>query len=384
MNIDNIKNITVIGAGDMGHGIAEVALLAGFPVALYDINDAAVEKGTQRIMESVEKLAEKGKVPAEAVGQIRSKLLKTTTDLAQAAESADLVIEAIPEVMKLKKEVFEKLDQVAPKHAIFASNTSTMSITEIASVTRRADQFCGLHFFNPAVLMKLVEVIRAAETSDDTINVGMALGKKLGKIPVLVRRDTPGFIANRVNQAPTVLIQAMLEQGEFEPEPLDAFMRTIGSPMGPCELADYVGIDIVVHVSNYFAETLHPDYGPAPHVVKMMNEGNLGKKTGRGYFDWSQGRPEIDLSKATRKFNPLLPIIVQVNEATKLVEQGVCSVADVDLAMINSTGNPVGPMSIGRQISKWDLADQLYGLAKRYKKEIFQPTQKVLDGGHKH
>lgn len=384
MNIDSIKNITVIGAGDMGHGIAEVALLAGFPVALYDINDAAVGKGAQRIMESVEKLAEKGKVPGEAVGQIRKSLLKTTTDLGQAAEKADLVVEAIPEVMKLKKETFEKLDKIAPKEAIFASNTSTMSITEIASVTERRERFCGLHFFNPAVLMKLVEVIRADETSDETIQTMLALGKKLGKIPVYVRRDTPGFIANRVNQAPTVLIQAMLEKGEFEPEALDAFMRSIGSPMGPCELADYVGIDIVVHVSNYFAEMLHSDYSAAPHVEKMMRDGNLGKKTGRGYFDWSSGRPEIDMSKATRRFNPLLPIIVQINEATKLVEQGVCSVADVDLALINSTGNPVGPMSVGRQISRWDLADQLSGLAKRYDKVIFEPTQKVLDGGHKH
>jgi enoyl-CoA hydratase/3-hydroxyacyl-CoA dehydrogenase len=384
MNIESIKNITVIGAGDMGHGIAEVALLAGYPVTLFDINDAAVGKGKERIMQSVEKLAEKGKVPAEAVAQIRKSLLKTTTDLGQAAEAADLVIEAIPEVMKLKKETFEKLDQIAPPDAIFASNTSTMSITEIASVTKRPAQFCGLHFFNPAVLMRLVEVIRAEKTSQETIDVALALGKKLRKVPVLVRRDTPGFIANRVNQAPTVLIQAMLEQGEFAPEELDAFVRSIGSPMGPCELADYVGIDIVVNVSNYFAEMLHPDYGPAPHVVKMMEEGNLGKKTGRGYFDWSSGRPEIDLSKATGKFNPLLPIIVQVNEATKLVEQGVCSVSDVDLAMVNSTGNPVGPMSIGRQISKWDLADQLSGLAKRYDKAIFQPTQKVLDGGHKH
>ncbi len=384
MKIDQIKNIAVIGAGDMGHGIAEVALLSGYSVRLYDITDEAVGKGQHRIFESVEKLAEKGKVPPEMVGRIRDEALETTTDLKHAASEADLVIEAVPEILDLKKKIFSQLDEYAPPEAVLASNTSTMSITQIAASTGREDQVLGLHFFNPAVLMRLVEVIRADKTSDETIGLGMDLGKRLGKVPVLVRKDTPGFIANRVNQAPGVLTQAMVERGEVEPEALDAFMRSIGSPMGPCELCDYVGIDVCVNVSRYFAETLHPDYGPPPHQIRMVEEGKLGKKSGQGYFDWSKGRPEIDLSKATRNFSPLLPIFVQINEATKLVEQGVCSVADVDLALINSTGNPIGPMSIGRQISHWDLTDQLERLAARYDKEVFRPTQKVREGGHKH
>ncbi len=384
MNIEQVKNITVIGAGDMGHGIAEVALLAGYAVTLYDINDAAVETGSGRILESVQKLAEKGKVPAEAPEHIKNNLLKTSTDLQQAASKADLVIEAAPEVMSLKKDIFSKLDQFAPKSALLASNTLTMSVTEIAQCTNRPSQVLGMHFFNPAVLMRLVEVIQADETSDDAIATGIALSKKFGKVPVHVRKDTPGFISNRVNQAPVVLVQEMVERGEVEPEGIDAFMRSIGSPMGPCELADFVGHDVMVNVCNYFAETLHPDYGPAPHLVKMVQEGNLGKKTGKGYFDWSQGRPEIDLKKATKKFSPLWLIFVQINEATKLVQQGVCSVNDVDLAMINSTGNPVGPMSVGRQISKWDLMDQLQTLASRYGKSIFEPTEKIKEGGYKH
>jgi enoyl-CoA hydratase/3-hydroxyacyl-CoA dehydrogenase len=384
MNIDQVKNITVVGAGDMGHGIAEVALLAGYPVTLYDINDAAVEKGSRRIIESVQKLAEKGKVPAEAPEQIKSKLLKTTTDLQEAASNADLVIEAAPEVLALKKDIFGKLDEYAPKSALLASNTSTMSVTQIAECTNRPSQVLGLHFFNPAVLMRLVEVIRADDTSDDAIAAGIAFSKKIGKVPVHVRKDTPGFISNRVNQAPVVLVQEMVERGDVTPEGIDAFMRSIGSPMGPCELADFVGHDVMVNVCNYFAETLHPDYGPAPHLVKMVEEGNLGKKTGKGYFDWSSGRPEIDLKKAAKNFSPLWMIFVQINEATKLVEQGVCSVEDIDLAMINSTGNPVGPMSVGRQISKWDLMDQLHYLASRFNKSIFEPTERIKQGGYKH
>ena len=195
----------------MGHGIAEVALLSGYSVRLYDITDEAVGKGQHRIFESVEKLAEKGKVPPEMVGRIRDEALETTTDLKHAASEADLVIEAVPEILDLKKKIFSRLDEYAPPEAVLASNTSTMSITQIAASTGREDQVLGLHFFNPAVLMRLVEVIRADKTSDETIGLGMDLGKRLGKVPVLVRKDTPGFIANRVNQAPGVLTQAMVE-----------------------------------------------------------------------------------------------------------------------------------------------------------------------------
>ncbi|MBX3437469.1 MAG: hypothetical protein KF861_08270 [Planctomycetaceae bacterium] len=384
MSLDRIKSVAVIGAGDMGHGIAEVALLAGYPVTLYDINTAAVEKGAGRIFASLEKLAEKGKVPPAAVEQVRTSLLATTTDLQAAARQADLVIEAVPEVLDLKRKIFAQLDEFAPPHALLASNTSTMSITEIGAATKRPDKVLGLHFFNPAVLMKLVEVIRSQNTSDDTIQTGYAFAQKIGKVPVLVRRDTPGFIANRVTAASTALFQTVIESGEIEPEALDAFLMKVGMPMGPCELTDFVGIDIMHNVCRYFADQLHEDYAPAPHIVRMVEEGRLGKKSGQGYYDWSQGRPQIDLSKATQRFHPLLPIFVQINEATKLVEDGVCSVADVDVAMINSTGNPMGPMSIGRQISRWDLTEQLEKLAARYKKSIFAPTQRVREGGHKH
>lgn len=384
MNIDQIKNIAVVGAGDMGHGIAEVALLAGYPVHLYDISEEAVGRGADRIYASAEKLAEKGKIPAQLVETIRTDSLKTTTDLQTAVQAADLVIEAAPEVLELKKSMFSQLDEFAPPHAILASNTSTMSISQIAESTTRPDQVLGMHFFNPAVLMKLVEVIRGDHTSDQTLEVGMQLGQKFGKIPVKVRRDTPGFIANRVNQAPAVLIQAMLEREEFTPMGIDAFMRSLGAPMGPCELLDYVGIDVAVNVGNYFAETLHADYGPTAHLKQLLAEGKLGKKSGQGYFDWSNGRPEIDLKQATRVFNPLTTIFVQINEATKLVEDGVCSVADVDVALINSTGNPMGPIKVGRQISRWDLRDQLEILASKYENTVFEPTQRLIDGGYKH
>jgi len=385
MNIDDIKTVAMIGAGDMGHGIAEVALLAGYNVNLYDIKDEFVDRGKERIFGSLDKLVEKKKVPAEHDKAIRSQLLKTTTDLAEAVGNADLVIEAIPELMDLKKKVFGEIDKAAPAHALLASNTSTMSITEIATATGRPEKVLGLHYFNPAVLMRLIEVIRAEKTSDETMQIGMDFTAKNKKMGVFVKKDAPGFIANRVNQAPGVLIGEILERGEIEPEPFDAFMRLMGSAMGPCELTDYVGVDVAVNASRYFEETLGPDYGPPPHLVKMVEEGNLGKKTGKGYFEWPGGdRPKIDFSKATKDFSFFWPIFVQINEATKLIQEGVVdTLEDVDVALINSSGVPMGPIGLGRSISKWDLVDNLEMLAAKYEKPLFKPSTRVLAGGHK-
>lgn len=380
----DIKKVTVIGAGDMGHGIAEISAIAGFSVCMYDIKQEYVNRGKSRILESLEKLSKKGKIPADLVENIKNNLLTTSTDMEEALADADLVIEAVPEIMELKKKVFSEIDAKASKNALLASNTSTMSISEIAAVTGRESQVFGLHFFNPVLMMRLVEVIKTTKCSNETIQAGLNYVERIQKLPVIAKLDTPGFIANRVNAAPTVLIGAMLERGEITPMELDATVRKLGAPMGPCELGDYVGLDIGINSYNYFAQSLHQDYAPPPHLTKMVQAGNLGKKTGKGYFDWSQGRPKIDFSQANDKFNPIYTVFVQVNEATKIVEQGVCSVNDVDLALINASGNPVGPMSIGRQFSKWDLCTQLEILATKYDKEIFMPTKLMREGGHKH
>jgi enoyl-CoA hydratase/3-hydroxyacyl-CoA dehydrogenase len=385
MNINDIKTVAVIGAGDMGHGIAEVALLAGYQVNLYDIKDEFINTGRERIFASLDLLVGKGKIPAELDLAIRGKLLKITTDLEEAVGNADLVIEAIPEFMDLKKKVFAAIDKAAPAHTLLASNTSTMSISEIATATSRPEKVLGLHYFNPAVLMRLVEVIRADKTSAETMKIGMDYVKKQKKVGVFVKKDAPGFIANRVNQAPGVLLGEIVERGEIEPEALDAFMRLAGSAMGPCELIDYVGVDVAVNASRYFEQTLGPDYGPAPHLVKMVEEGKLGKKSGQGYFKWVDGqRPEIDLSKATDRFNFLWPFFLQINEATKLIQEGVVDTLDeVELAILNSSGTPIGPIGIGRSISRLDLIDGLEMLASKYEKPLFKPTRRVLAGGHK-
>jgi len=383
MTVDDIKTVAVVGAGDMGHGIAEIALIAGYKVNLYDITQEFVDRGEERIYQSLEKLVSKDKVPADRYEEIKSKLLKKTLDLAEAVKDADLATEAAPEVLDLKKQIFAEMDKAAPEHTLLASNTSTMSITDIASATNRPEKVLGMHYFNPAVLMRLVEVIRGDKTSDETIQIGYDYVNKVKKVPVIVKKDVPGFIVNRVNAPAGVLIRSILESGEVQPEELDAFLRSLGSPMGPCELTDYTGIDVSVQGARYYAKNVHPDFAPMPHLVKMMEEGNLGKKTGKGYFDWSQGRPEIDLSKATDKFDPLNAIAVQVNEATKLIEMGVCSAEDVDLALVNSSGNPVGPMAIAKSVEPEDLAKRLERLAEKYSKEIFKPTKMIREGGYR-
>jgi enoyl-CoA hydratase/3-hydroxyacyl-CoA dehydrogenase len=383
VNIDDIKTIAVIGAGDMGHGIAEVALIAGYRVFLRDINQEFVDRGVSRIHDSLEKLVSKEKVSAEHHEKIRSELLVPCIDLAEAVQEADLVIEAIPEVLELKKETFEEMDKAAPAHAIFASNTSTMSITDIGAITGRPEKVLGLHYFNPAVLMKLVEVIRGDKTSEETMQIGYDFVNKNNKVPVRVQKDVPGFIVNRVQAPSGVLLNCILDEGIAGPEEVDAVMRKLGMPMGPYEIMDFTGLDIGYNGSKYFADKIHPDFAPGQMLEAKVNAGELGKKTGKGLFDWSAGRPEIDVSKATDKFDPVDLVAVNANEVTKIVDMGVCSLEDADTAVVNATGNVVGYIAMVKGIEPQDLAKRLDGLAEKYNKEIFRPTEMIKTGAYR-
>jgi len=383
MNVEDIKAVAVIGAGDMGHGIAEVALLAGYTVYLRDINQEFVDRGVARIDESLAKLVSKEKVSAEHHEKIKSELLKPCVDLKEAVQEADIVIEAVPEIMELKKETFSAIDKATQPHALMASNTSTMKITEIGSLTTRPEKVLGLHYFNPAVLMNLVEVIRGDKTSDETMQVAFDFVKKNGKVPVRVEKDVPGFIVNRVQAPSGLLLTSIVDEGIAQPEEVDALMRKLGMPMGPFELMDYTGLDVSYHGRHYYAKAIHPDFAPGPTIEAKFKAGELGKKTGKGFFDWSKGRPEIDESKATDNLDPMDLVAVQVNEATKLIEMGACSAEDVDTAIVNGTGNAVGPMSMAKGMDPADLTKRLEGLAKKFNKEIFKPTTMIKEGKYR-
>ena len=383
MKIDDIKAISVIGAGDMGHGIAEVALIAGYKVYLRDIKREFVDHGVARIHQSLEKLVAKGKVTAEHHNKIRTTLLVPCVDIGEAVRESDLVIEAIPEIMDLKKETFREMDQAAPAHTVFASNTSTMKISDISSVTGRPGKVLGLHYFNPAVLMNLVEVIKADQTSEETLQIGYEFVLKNQKVPVKVQKDVPGFIVNRVQAPAGVLLNCLLDEKISQPEEIDAVMRKLGMPMGPYEIMDYTGLDINLNAASYFAQEVHPDFAAGNTLTSLVEAGDLGKKSGKGLFDWSQGRPEIDQSKAIDEFDPMDLVAVNANEATRIVDMGVCSFEDVDTAIINATGNPMGLIALIKNIEPGELSDRLDGLAEKFQKEIFKPTPMIKQGSYR-
>jgi enoyl-CoA hydratase/3-hydroxyacyl-CoA dehydrogenase len=380
MKIEEIKKVSVIGAGQMGYGIAEVALLAGYRASLRDIRSDLVERGVALINESLEKLVSKKLVSEMQSNRMTKELLHATVDLEEALRDADLVIEAVPEDLNLKKQVFQDLDRLSPRRAIMATNTSTMSITEISLATKRPEKVFGLHFFNPVVLMKLVEVIKGDHTSEETMRTAYQFCLKTNKVPVRVEKDIPGFIVNRVQAPSGALLGAIVDRGITTPEEIDALMRKLGKPMGPFELLDFTGIDVSYNARNYFAQAVSPDLAPFKMMKAKVKAGEYGKKTGRGFYDWSKGRPEIDMSKATDKVDPKDILAVQINEATKLIEWGVATAQDIDKAIVNGTGNKKGPMEEALQFNPEDLTARLERLSKEFKKKIFEPTRMIREG----
>ena len=382
MKAEDVKKIAMIGAGDMGHGIAACCLLGGYTVVLRDIEQKFVDRGMAGIKASFDKFKAKGKMTPEAYDSALARLIPMV-DIREAVKDADFIIEAVPENLELKKSVFADLDRYAPKHAILASNTSNMSITEIAAATGRPEKVIGYHFFNPAVLMKLVEVIRGAGSSDESIRIAYDIAKKINKVPVIVKKDSPGFIYNRVNIPNGAFLSKILEAGHPTPEEFDAAMKPF-MPMAPFELLDYVGLDIGLHSMEYMMQVLSPEYKPSAPLSALVKAGTLGKKTGRGIYDWSQGRPVIDLSKATKEFDLNHMIALQVNEATKLLEEGVADdPKEIDLAMANGGGSPFGPFALAQSIGYPVLLAKLEELCARFKLEIFKPTKIMREGNIK-
>jgi len=382
MKAEDVKTIAMVGAGDMGHGIAACCLMAGYKVILRDIEQKFVDKGMAGIKASFDKFKEKGKMTPEAYDDAFKRLVPIV-DLQSAVKDADFVIEAVPEKVDLKKSVFADLDKFAPKHAILASNTSNISITEIASATKRPDKVIGYHFFNPALLMKLVEVIKGKGTSDESIQIGFDIAKKIKKVPVIVKKDSPGFIYNRVNEPTLLLLSKILEAGHPTPEEFDAMLKPV-MPMPPFELTDYVGIDVAVHGLEYFSQVLSKDFKPSDAILSFLSSGNLGKKTGKGIYDWSKGRPVIDPAKATKEYDLNHLIALQVNEATKLLEEGVVEdPKDIDLAMVNVGGSPFGPFALAQSIGYPVLVGKLEDIHKKFSLDIFSPTKTMRDGNIK-
>ena len=282
-----IKNITVIGSGLMGRGIAHVSALGGFNTTMIDISDAILDKAMKNIREEMEKGVSLGKLKAEVKDQALA-LLKASTDLDTAAKTADLVIEAVPEEMKMKIDTFSRVDKAAPPHAILASNTSSLSITEMAACTNRAPQFVGMHFFNPVHKMKLLEIIRALETTPATIQVAEEVGKAMGKETVVIN-EAPGFITSRINAMIGNEAFYMLQEGVATAEDIDKAVKLgLNHPMGPFEMGDLVGLDTRLHTLEYLQKTLGEKFKPCPLMVQYVKAGRFGRKAGKGVYDYTQ------------------------------------------------------------------------------------------------
>ncbi len=385
MKAADIKTITVVGSGDMGHGIAEVAAMAGYKVNMYDIKQEFVDKGMGKIKDSLAKQVSKQKMTQEAMDKSMG-LLKGFIVLKDALKDADYVIEAAPEIMELKQKIFKECDEFAPKHAILTSNTSNMSITKIASATNRPDKVAGLHFFNPVAMMTLVEVIRGDKTSNETMDVSFDLMKtwknfRGAMVPIRVEKDTPSFVYNRLGAPAALYMSELLEKGVVTPEAADAKVKSIGAPMGPFETFDFVGLDVMYHSQEYLAGVLSPEYKPRSWLEKKMKSGELGKKTGKGLFDWSAGRPAIDVSKADPNFDPMDIICLQVNEGTKLLEAGVIKTpAEIDLAMVHGGGGIFGPFALAKGMGWAKVAEKCEAIAKKTGIKQFMPTDTLKKG----
>ncbi len=280
-----ISKIGILGAGAMGSGIAQVAAQAGYEVVLSDTEESIVDRAYSKIAAFMDKSIEKGRLTAEQKDESLS-LINRTTGIS-AFEDADLVIEAIIEDLELKKNAFSELEEVCKPEAIFASNTSSMSITVLAGATKRPEQFAGMHFFNPPALMKLVEIIRGYYSSDATIGTLDAVAKKMGKVTVEVKKDSPGFVVNRILIAQFAEAIRLLEEGVATPEDIDTAIKTgLNYPMGPFELQDFTGVDIAYFVMNYFYDEFKdPRWNPPQAIKALIRAGRLGKKSGAGWYD---------------------------------------------------------------------------------------------------
>jgi 3-hydroxybutyryl-CoA dehydrogenase len=296
-----MQNITVIGSGTMGNGIAHVFAQFGYKVSLVDINDAALQKALATISKNLDRQVSKGSLTeAEKTNTLNN--ITTFTKLEDGVKTADLVVEAASENVNVKLSIFKQLDELCPANTILASNTSSISITQIAAVTKRADKVIGMHFMNPVPVMKLIEVIRGYSTSNEVCELVMATAKKLNKVPTEVN-DYPGFVANKILMPMINEAIITLYEGVAGVEEIDTVMKLgMAHPMGPLQLADFIGLDVCLNILKVLHDGFgNPKYAPCPLLVNMVAAGHLGVKSAKGFYDYSTGSKDLILADRFKK-----------------------------------------------------------------------------------
>ena len=379
----NIRKITVLGSGVMGHGIAQVSAMSGYDVALRDIDQKFLDKAMEKITWSLNKLVEKNKISKEESEKIFGRI-KTYVDLKESLNGTDLVIEAVPEDMNLKKKVYADLDKLASSKTVFASNTSTLPITELSKVTTRPSRFIGIHFFNPPQLMPLVEVIPGAQTEKELTDATMQYVKSLGKEPVLCNKDVAGFIVNRIF-IPLIHEAAWsLERDHAKMAEIDSSVKfKLGFPMGVFELADYTGIDVVHKATQEMYSRDKSVINPHPVVEKLFKEGNFGQKSGKGFYEYKSGTYErVNLTPdEAERYNPLRLLGVAVNNACWLITNKVSNREDIDRATKFGLGLKGGLFPIAEKFGFANIANELRKSAKAYG-SFYEPDQTLLNFAH--
>ncbi len=385
-----VNKIAVVGAGLMGSGIAQVSLMAGYSVVLVDIKDEFVDNGYNGIAAGLKKLEEKGALGEATADSLLAKCSKSI-DLASAVKDVDMVIEAVIEKMEIKKDVAKTVMDNGPSHIIFGSNTSTMSITEIGKDCGAPDRVCGIHFFNPVPLMRLVEVIKSDDTSDETMKVAMDVCQKLpclkGKRYIAeVLKDRPGFIVNRLNAPVQIYLNWVFDKAAEEGKSCAQIDADTGgkAPMPPCVLTDFVGIDTTVHIMEYYKKTLSPDFEPGKVIKDLYSKGNLGNKGNKqGLYDWTKGRDAIMASIKDAQpagiFDLNTTFAIMLNEGCRILEEGIASgfkvIDDANMAGMNVPG----PFGAGKKnYEAWSAL--LEKIAEQTGKEYLKPIDLMKSG----
>lgn len=364
-----IRNITVLGSGIMGHGIAQVSAMSGYNVVLRDIEKQFLDKAMEKIKWSLDKLVSKQKITEDQGKEIFARITPIV-DLAEALKDCDLMIEVVPEIMDLKKKVYAEVDKVVPQKTVFASNTSTLPITEIANTTSRPERFIGIHFFNPPQLMKLVEVIPGQKTSKDLVDITINFVKSVSKEPVICKRDVPGFIVNRlfiplVHEA----AYAMDRTGATKEEIDSAVKFLLHFPMGIFELADFTGMDVIHKATLEMHSRDKKVINPHPLIEKLYNEKKLGQKSGEGFYKYSGEQYErINLTEElAKKFNPIQLLGNILNNAAWLVTNQASDVPEIEKALSLGMGLKKPLFDTAKEFGIQNIVQELQRLSKENK-----------------